>query len=307
MKHIFGPVPSRRLGVSLGLDIVPLKCCSLNCVYCQLGTRGVPTLRRRSYFPPAEFFTELEERKPDLPRLDYATFSGSGEPTLNADLGELIRGTQQRLDAPICVITNGTLTPDSAVRADLCLADLIMPSLDAATQPVFEAVNRPAAGLFIADVIEGLIALRREFSGKLWLEILLVAGINDGEAELNALIAATERIAPDLVQLNTVVRPPTETSAEPLTPERLNDIARRFTIPVETLTAYHGGGTERRDLDLYAEIIAYLERRPATLTDLATMLGQEEEAISTHLEKLIATGRVLPPEEPSGYYRVKEV
>jgi len=306
MKHLYGPVPSRRLGVSLGLDIVPLKCCSLNCVYCQLGTRGVPTLRRRSYFPLAEFFAELEERKPDLPRLDYATFSGSGEPTLNADLGELIRGTRRLLKAPICVITNGTLTPDETVRADLCLADLVMPSLDAATQPVFEAVNRPAAGLRIDDIIEGLIALRREFSGKLWLEILLVAGINDGEAELNALIAATKRIAPDTVQLNTVVRPPTETTAEPLSPERLNEIASRFTVPVETLTAYHGGGTERRDLDLYAEIIAYLERRPATLTDLATMLGESEKTISAHLEKLIVTRRVLSPDSAGGYFRVKE-
>ncbi|MCD4732663.1 radical SAM protein [bacterium] len=306
MKHLYGPVPSRRLGVSLGLDIIPLKVCSLNCVYCQLGTRGVPTLRRRSYFPLAEFFNELEERRPDLPRLDYATFSGSGEPTLNADLAELIKGTRRLLKAPICVITNGTLTPDEAVRADLSLADLIMPSLDAATQPVFEAINRPAAGLLIADVIEGLVALRREFSGKLWLEILLVAGMNDSEAELNALIAATERIAPDTVQLNTVVRPPTESTAEPLSPERLNEIARRFTVPVETLTAYHGAGTKHRSLDLYAEIIAYLGRRPATLTDLATMLGESEETISAHLEKLIVTRRVLPPDSAGGYFRVKE-
>jgi wyosine [tRNA(Phe)-imidazoG37] synthetase (radical SAM superfamily) len=289
---IYGPVPSRRLGVSLGLDVVPAKVCSLNCVYCQLGPTATPQTRRRRFFAPTDFFSHLERRAPELPQLDYATFSGSGEPTLNADLGALIRGTAQRLDAPTCVITNGTLTTDPELRRELTAADLLLPSLDAADQPTFERINRPAAGLEIAAIIDGLCALRRESGGRFWLEIMLVAGLNDNEQHLEKLRAAVERIDPDLVQLNTVVRPPVEESARPLAPERLREIAAAFDHPVEVIAGFHGATTRQRALDLEREVLTYLGRRPGRIEDLAAMLGQPAEAVAGALKQLVSAGRV---------------
>jgi len=292
--YIYGPVPSRRLGVSLGLDVVPRekKTCTLNCVYCQLGPTVELTLERRRFFEPEDFLSELRKRAPELPELDYATFSGSGEPTLNADLGALIAGTREILDSPVCVITNGTLTPDPAVRADLSRADLLLPSLDAASQEVFLRVNRPAPGLVIEDIIAGLAELKREARGLFHLEILFVEGLNDTEEELERLRSAVSRIGPDEVHLNTVVRPPTVSSARAVPPERLREIAGTFEVRTRIIADYAGPVTHARALDLTAEIEAYLLRRPATAADLAAMLGQDERAVEGALKGLAAEGKV---------------
>ncbi|MCX7022226.1 MAG: radical SAM protein [bacterium] len=291
--YVFGPVPSRRLGVSLGLDVTPRKTCSLNCVYCQLGPTDRPTVERRSFFDPEAFFAELEERAPGLPPIDYATFSGSGEPTLNADLGRLIEGARRILKAPVAVITNGTLTPDPAVRADLVRADLLLPSLDAASRAVFERVNRPAPGLDIEVIIAGLAALREEYGGGIHLEILLVAGLNDTEEELGCLRAAVNRIGPDVVHLNTVVRPPAVLSARAVPADRLFEIAAGFDPPARVIADYAGPVTRERALDLETEITAYLLRRPARAADLATMFGRDEREVEGALKELTSRGQVL--------------
>lgn len=290
--YLFGPVPSRRLGVSLGLDVVPRKTCTLNCVYCQLGPTAHPSVERRRFFDPRDLFTELRERKADLPAVDYATFSGSGEPTLNADLGELIAGVKTVLDCPVCVITNGTLTPDPAVRRDLLGADLILPSLDAASQAVFERVNRPAPSLRIEEIIAGLAMLKGEFSGGFHLEILLVAGINDSGEELGRLRAAVERIGPDEVHLNTVVRPPAEDFAKTVSADRLREIADSFGPRARVIAEYTGPATRARLLDLEEEIGAYLLRRPARAADLAAMLGRSEHEVKGALKDMVTAERV---------------
>jgi len=292
--YIYGPVPSRRLGVSLGLDVVPRKrkTCTLNCIYCQLGPTAHLTLERQRFFDPEAFFTELREKAPDLPTIDYATFSGSGEPTLNADLGELIQGVKDILGCPVCVITNGTLTTDPAVRRDLLGADLLLPSLDAASQKVFLRVNRPARGLVIVDIITGLVELRKEFRGLFHLEILLVEGINDSEEELERLRAAVERINPDAVHLNSVVRPPAESSARAVPAERLREIAVTFGPRTRIIADYAGPVTHARALDLTGEIESYLLRRPARVADLAAMLGQDERAVQGTLKGLTTEGRI---------------
>ncbi len=290
--HLFGPVPSRRLGVSLGLDVVPRKTCTLNCVYCQLGPTAHPSVEQRRFFDPRDLFTELRERKPDLPAVDYATFSGSGEPTLNADLGELIAGVKTVLDCPVCVITNGTLTPDPVVRRDLLGADLILPSLDAASQAVFEHVNRPAPGLLVERIIEGLTALKEEFSGGFHLEILLVAGINDSGEELGRLRAAVERIGPDEVHLNTVVRPPAEDFAKTVSADRLREIGDSFGPRARVIAEYTGPATRARLLDLEEEIKAYLLRRPARAADLAAMLGRSEQEVKGALKDMVTAEHV---------------
>ncbi len=296
-------MPSRRLGVSLGLDIVPRKTCTLNCVYCQLGPTAHPSVERRRFFDPRNLFTELRERKPNLPAVDFATFSGSGEPTLNADLGELIAGVKAILDCPVCVITNGTLTPDPSVRRDLLGADVILPSLDAVSQAVFECINRPAPGLRIGEIIAGLATLKEEFSGEFHLEILLVAGINDSEEELARLRTAVERIGPDEVHLNTVVRPPAEDFAESVSAGRFFEIADSFGPRARVIADYVGPATRARLLDLEDEIVGYLLRRPARTADLAAMLGRSERVVEGVLRDLTATGRVaLQRKDGEVYY-----
>lgn len=223
-KYIFGPICSRRLRYSLGVDIIPLKTCSFDCVYCQLGRTRFKTLERKEYFKAGEILSELKVALSNLSpktQIDYITFSGSGEPTLNSKLGKIIRGLKKITSIPIAVITNSSLLSNKRVRDDLLLADLVLPSLDVATDDCFQKINRPHTCLRLERMIEGLKALRREFKGKLWLEVMLVKGINDKKAEVKKLIQIIESIGTDKVQLNTVVRPPTEEFALALSKEEM--------------------------------------------------------------------------------------
>jgi len=232
MKYIFGPVPSRRLGFSLGVDIIPSKTCTLDCIYCQVGRTMCKAIERKEYVAPDEILDELKEVLKSGIRIDYITLSGNGEPTLNSKLGEIIKGIKGISSLPVAVITNGTLLTDRNVREELLSADLVMPSLDAATQKTFQKIDRPHPSLKIENIIEGMVEFRKIYpirspakdtmagspniksgltsngaSGQIWLEIMLVEGINDNQDELNALKTAVEKIEPDKVQLNTPVRP----------------------------------------------------------------------------------------------------
>src|SRR5512135_2583332 len=170
-SYIFGPVPSRRLGLSLGVDVIPKKVCTLDCVYCEVGATDKRALRRREYFPAEAIIAEVEGALASHANVDYISFSGSGEPTLNSKLGEIIRAVKAMTSIPVAVITNGTLFSLEDVRYDLIVADVVLPSLDAATQEVFEKIDRPHPQLRIETIIEGLREFRREYKGQLWLEI----------------------------------------------------------------------------------------------------------------------------------------
>ena len=210
MKYVYGPLKSRRLGLSLGITLTPPKICNLNCIYCQLGKTVKLLNERKAYVPIEDIFTELkwwlennpEERK----RLGYITFSGSGEPTLNSKIGELIEKIKNITDLPIAIITNSSLLGDPSVRRDICLADLIIPSLDAATPEVFAKIGRPHPDVKIEEIINGLVSLRKEFPGKIWLEVMLVQGINDDLRHIKKLKAVIDEIKPDKIQLNSPVR-----------------------------------------------------------------------------------------------------
>jgi len=206
MEHLFGPVPSRRLGLSLGLDLSPYKTCTLDCAYCQLGRTTCLTLERKRRVSVREVLEEIESKRDA--DFDYLTLAGSGEPTLHLGLDEIIEGAKEIIDQPIVILTNGTLFSSPKVRAEVTKADLIIPSLDAATQSTFERTNRPHPDLRIEEIIEGLVALREEFEGEIWLEVMLVKGLND--FEVHKIAQAAKRIRPDKIQLNTVVRPPAE-------------------------------------------------------------------------------------------------
>ena len=212
-RFVYGPVASRRLGFSLGVDIIPFKTCTLDCVYCQLGSAGRTTVRRRSWFPPEAILAQIKEAIDSGQRIDVITFSGSGEPTLSRDLGFLIRSIKKMTGIPVAVLTNGTLLGRRDVRRDLAAADIVGPSLDAVPAALFRRVNRPHASLDNRKVIDGLVRFRDEFAGEIRLEIMLVKGVNDSPAAIEAVKKAVARIRPDRIELNTVVRPPADRRA----------------------------------------------------------------------------------------------
>lgn len=276
MAHVFGPVPSRRLGLSLGVDPVVPKTCTMDCVYCELGPTTERTVCRAPYVDVDEILSELAGRLEERPRIDFVTLSGSGEPTLNSDLDRLIKGIRRLTDLPVAVLTNGSLMTDSAVCDALAGADVVAPSLDAVTPAAFEAVNRPDPSLDIGEIAAAIAAFRARFGGKLWLETLFVAGLNDDSGELRVLAEAIRAIGPDRIHVNTIVRPPTDPNVKPVAPKRLREIARKLGPRAEVI----GGATERVQMmvDRGSEelVVAMAARRPVTVWDIARALGTSQ-------------------------------
>ncbi|MFZ5584511.1 MAG: radical SAM protein [Thermodesulfobacteriota bacterium] len=303
-QAVFGPVPSRRLGMSLGVDLLVPKTCSLDCVYCELGAGGRITTARGPQRDAGQVLAEVAERLAELDRPpDFITLAGSGEPTLHAGLGRVIAGLKAMCPARVAVLTNATLTPDAQVRSELCLADVLAPSLDAASQAVFRRVNRPAPGLEIEAIIAGLIALRRQHRGEFWLEVLLAAGYNDSDEELERIMAAARRIGPDKVQLNTVVRPPALKGVRPLDDARLKAIAAAFPAPAEVIAPPQAtGGADRGALA--RQVVEMTRRRPCTIEDIMAMAGLDRAGAGALVAELGGQGQLR--EEAFGatkYYR----
>ena len=232
MRYIYGPVHSRRLGLSLGVSLTSGKTCDFDCLYCQLGRTTQLTGARGEYAKIGDILEELKSWLTDNPKeaaaLSYVTLAGSGEPTLNTKIGELIAEIKKLTCVPVAVVTNASFLGDTAVRASLFHADLIVPSLDAVVPKVFRALNRPAENIKIEDIIEGLIALRKEFQGKIWLEVMLVRGVNDDMRYIKKLKEAVERINPDKIQLNSPVRSTAEENILPVDGNKLKKIKEIF-------------------------------------------------------------------------------
>ena len=301
MNHLYGPVPSRRLGLSLGVDIVPMKTCTLSCRYCQVGKTPVPTLDRREYIPVQAILDEIKERVESGLETDWITFSGSGEPTLNSGIGKIINGIKKLTDVPVCVITNGTLLSDPQVRSDILGADAVMPSLDSAVDETFRAICRPHPDLTVSGIIDGLIRFRSEYRGKIWLEILLIDGMNDTQEELSALLDAVGRISPDAVQLNTVVRPPAELSAKPLSRERLEEIQDFFGEKAEIIASFDKS-TSLKDSQGIEDVRAYLKRRPGSSDDISAALGIATLETDKYLKLLFNGGEIKRSEFSDGQF-----
>ncbi|MFC1528651.1 radical SAM protein [Candidatus Latescibacterota bacterium] len=291
MKYIFGPVPSRRLGLSLGVDIVPLKTCTLSCIYCQVGKTPNPTLTRREYIPVKEVLEELESHIKSGVKTDWVTFSGSGEPTLNSGIGDILRGIKDMTDIPVCVITNGTLLWDPQVRRDISLADAVMPSLDSALEDSYSTLCRPHPDLKVGRIIEGLAQFKKEYQGMLWLEIMIVSGINDTPEELDALRNAVRKIKPDAVQLNTVARPPVEASAKPLTLKRLEEIKEYFGGTTEIIASFKSNSKKSFPANI-DDVREYLKRRPGKVEDISSALGIETEETEKIIRQLEDSGEI---------------
>ncbi len=275
---VYGPVPSRRLGRSLGVDLVPFKTCTYDCVYCQLGPTTDKTLRRQRFVDPADVVARVVERLVAEP--DIITIAGSGEPTLHSGIGKVIAGIKASTDIPVAVLTNGSLLGAPEVRRDLADADLVIPSLDAPDERLFRLVNRPHHELRFADVVDGMAAFRQGFSGQFWLEVFLLGGVTGLTNEVDRMAAIVARLSPERVQLNTVARPPAESFAEAVPADRLLEFAARFDPPAEVIAPIPAtvNGLDATG----ADVLALIAHRPCTLEDIATGLGiHRNEALKT--------------------------
>lgn len=309
-KHLFGPVPSRRLGMSLGIDLVPKKVCSLNCVYCEVGETTKLTVDRMEYVKYDKIISELKEFMSNSPKIDYITFSGSGEPTLNSQIGKVLTYVKQNYPGvKAAVLTSGVLLINKQLRAEILEADVILPSLDAASQKVFEMINRPNPSLRIDRCIQGLIDLRKEYKGSIWLEIFLLKGYNDSPEELKLLKEAVLKIKPDIVQLNTLDRPGTVSGLKALTNGELQAIADNWNIPhVEIIvSAKERTSVESFSTDIEATILSTIARRPSTLTDLHQILGIHVNEINKYLGPLEANNKIKTVDLKRGvFYELKK-
>jgi wyosine [tRNA(Phe)-imidazoG37] synthetase (radical SAM superfamily) len=294
MRHVYGPVPSRRLGRSLGIDPVPPKTCNWNCVYCQLG-RTTPLSNERQELAPVE--AVLDEVRTALTAcaggIDWVTFVGSGEPTLHASLGRMIRRTREMASVPIAVITNGALLYRDDVRRELSAADAVMPSLDAGSEELHRALNRPYPGLTLARHVEGLVAFRKSFSGRLWVEVMLVAGVNDTEPALRDLAAALRRIEPDEVHINVPSRPPAETWVRASDPHALERARSILGIEARVVLPVAGDFELDTDSPVTDAVLEVITRHPMSEPELVAALSRHwaPDDVARALGELAADAR----------------
>ncbi|MFX0040526.1 MAG: radical SAM protein [Candidatus Heimdallarchaeota archaeon] len=289
MKYVYGPVPSRRLGNSLGIDPIPSKTCNYQCIYCQLGKTTNFTNTRKNFFPKEEIIAEIDkEIKLTKNRFEYITFVGSGEPTLYKDLKDLIVHAKRISKKPVCVITNGSLLYQKEVQEALMFSDVVLPSLDAGDERSFIKINRPHPSINFENIIQGFIDFKKIFKGMFWIEIMLMKGINDSKEELSKIKNKIDKIKPDRIDINVPIRPPVEKWVK--IPESnivstLNEIFGDYSnigFPEEGIFKIHS-------LNLEKELISILERHPMREDQILTTFsdfGLNKEKIIAMLMKL---------------------
>lgn len=305
-KHLFGPVASRRLGISLGVDLVPYKYCPLNCVYCEVQSTTHLQTTREAFYPVTEILAELDHFMLDRPHLDYITFSGAGEPTLNSSINEIILYIKSHYpEYKLALLTNGVLLKSDEVLQEILPCDVILPSLDAVSQTIYEKVNRPQSGLLVSDQIAGLIKLRRLYAGQIWLEVFIVPDITDTPAELSLLRDAIKEISPDLVQLNSLDRPGAEEWVRAASTKRLKEIknymAQELQMPIEIIAKIETPPEAKApDEEIVNLIRGNLSRRESTAEDLAFMLDIHINEISKILRELNAEDKLQATRKTRG-------
>ncbi|MDL1967163.1 MAG: radical SAM protein [Deltaproteobacteria bacterium] len=302
-KYIFGPVPSRRLGLSLGIDLMPHKTCTLNCVYCECGKTTNLTMNCKEYIPVEPLQEELKDFLSSNPKLDFITFSGSGEPTLHTGIKEIINFIKK--DCPkykIALLTNGTLFFQPDIRKQISGVDIVIASLDAASKQNFKKINRPHPGLDLPEIIEGLVSLRKEFAKQLWMEVFLVPGINDNRDELNRIKKTLSLIYPDKIQLNTLDRPGVESWIRPASKKDLLDAASYLNGAdvIKSLDSMSNDGVLNKNDCNY--LLSIIKRRPCTAEDISKISDNSLEEIYRHLDALIEKGLIVKKNMPRGAF-----
>jgi wyosine [tRNA(Phe)-imidazoG37] synthetase (radical SAM superfamily) len=292
-RYLYGPVPSRRLGRSLGIDLVPHKICTYDCIYCQIGNTTDKTLVRKEYVPVKKVLEEVSRfLKEETSSIDHLSISGSGEPTLHSQIRLVIDGIKAITSLPVAVITNGSLFYEEEVRKDLLGADIVLPSLDAVSPEVFMKVNRPRPGFSIEKVIEGLVEFRKVYKGRIWLEILYCKGVNDSKEELLEMRKAVDRIQPDLIHLNTVVRPPSEKWVVPLNQKEMEEIRVFWGEKASIISEFDRHPSSMPERDIKEAILKILKRRPLSLADLSRGIGIPTNELDRYIEPLTRVGKI---------------
>jgi len=286
-KLTFGPVPSRRLGRSLGIDLVPFKTCTYDCIYCQLGRTTNKTINRDEYCSIKDIIQAVKEKLREISRPDYITLSGSGEPTLHSRIGKIIHGIKEITDIPVAVLTNGSLFWIDEVRNAVLDADLVIPSLDAGDESTFSYVNRPHGDISFKKMVDGLCSLRENYKGPIWLEVFLAGGITDKEAEIIKIKTWADRINPERIQLNTAVRTPAEDFVRIVSKEKMEEIAESFGPHCEVIADYskvHDLGEFHSTRD---DVFELLRRRPCSIDDISRGLDLHRNEAIKYVQELL--------------------
>ena len=290
-RHLFGPVPSRRLGRSLGVDLIPFKTCSMNCLFCQLGDAPRAVVERREYVPTEEVLEELAEWKASGDRADHVTLAGSGEPTLHARFGDVLQWIRDETAIPSVLLTNGSLLWLPEVRAAAAKADKVKVTLDAWDEASFRRLHRPAPDVTFERLVAGELAFRREYAGELSVEVFLVAGLNDSEEAVKRIAERVGELSPDRIDLNTAIRPPADPSIRPVSPARLAKMARLFDPPA-AVPAGFSPRYESSPMPSAAALTELIRRHPATAEQLARDFSVPLAPLLERLDLLVGTKRL---------------
>ncbi len=292
-RHLYGPVPSRRLGRSLGIDLVPHKICTYDCIYCQIGNTTEKMVVRKEYVSVREILEEVGRfLKEENSSIDHLSLAGSGEPTLHSKIRSIIEGLKKITSIPVAVITNGFLLCEPEVREDLLQADIVLPSLDAVSQEVFVRINRPPSGVSIEKVIEGMVEFRKGYKGQIWLEILFCKDVNDGKEELMGMKKVVDRIQPECVHLNTVIPPPSEKWVVPLNQKEMEKIQTFFGEKASIISEFDRHPSSLLEKDIKEEILKILGRRPLSLSDLSKGMGIPQNELDKYIKPLTQEGKI---------------
>ncbi len=304
-NHIFGPVPSRRLGISLGVDLLPHKTCSLNCVYCECGSTTHLTVKQKAWVPIDQVREELEDYLSRTPEIDCITFSGAGEPTLHSGIGDIIDFI--KTDYPeyrVALITNSTLFSDSETRRRVVDADIILASVDSVSDDIFKQINRPHPNLELPAMLDGISALAREYRNRLWTEVFIVPGLNDGEGELEKIRQFLEQLSPEMIHINSLDRPGTEPSVTPLDQQSANKIHKVLST-AEPISVPSCKTVSQDDAADYKDrIVLTIRRRPCTAEDISRITGSGLSLVNRSLDFLVKNGEIERKVMPRGIFYV---
>lgn len=310
MEYLYGPVPSRRLGLSLGIDLIPYKICSFDCIYCECGSTTNLSNKRKEFKPVDKIIEELDQYLKDKPELDYITFSGSGEPTLYLHIGKIVDFLNEKYpEYDTALLTNSSLLSRKEVRGEIKNLDLIVPSLDSVIEENFQKINRPHSDIKLQDIIDGLIKLRKEFKGKIYLEVFIIPGVNDTKKEYQKFNEIIKKIKPDRVQLNTLDRPGTEDWVEPASEEELKRAVDIIGKKAEIIGKY--APTKKKSGISHAvkkRIIETITVRPCTVRDLAEILNLHVNEVNKYLREIDKEYNIKTKEQKRGrfYFLSKE-
>ena len=305
-SYIYGPVPSRRLGLSLGVDLVPYKICSYDCIYCQLGRTTKKTITQKPYIDTEKILKQLDQKLMKNICMDYITMAGSGEPTLNSEIEFLIHEIKKKTDIPVAVLTNGSLFGNRRVGRSIIEADVVIPSLDAYNQKMFETINRPHSDIKFIDTVKGLMDFRKEYRKEIWLEVFLLDGINSSENDATMFKEWIEKINPDKVHINTAVRPSAEIYARQVSSEKLLKFCSVLGEKAEIIVPYADSKKHERRINIEEELLDLLARRPCSLSDISSGLNVHKNEILKYIEHFVQSNKiVIKKKDHIIYYQTK--